>query len=365
MKKIGIVLLLLWLVTGCSDQKKPVEPKKTENTSEVTKYSEQFFDTFDTMITFTAYTETREEYDRYSALMKEEFYRLHRLYDMYHLYDGVNNLRVLNESAGGEPVSVDTDLLNLLIFSKEWYGKSEGKLNVALGAALELWHDAREAGLADPEKAALPSVDALKEAANHAKIEDVIIDKETSTVRLVDPEMKLDLGAVAKGYATEIVAKKLAAAGMDSGIINAGGNIRTIGEPVDGLRDKWSLGIENPGLDNGEPLVETVFFKEGSLVTSGDYQRVYTVDGTRYHHLIDPDTLMPANFFRSVTIWAADSGLADALSTTLFLMSYEEGRALVDRTEGVEVLWVFPDGEIRATEGMEAMRKSRGATPKD
>ena len=90
-------------------------------------------------------------------------------------------------------------------------------------------------------------------------------------------------------------------------------------------------------------------------MTSGSYERYYTVDGVRYHHIIDRDTLYPAAYFSSLTVITRDSALADTLSTALFCMSYEEGLALVSGMDGVDILWIFPDGEIKYTPGLEGL----------
>ena len=135
--------------------------------------------------------------------------------------------------------------------------------------------------------------------------------------------------------------------------------------PADG-RAKWGVGIQDPdgavlGLSD---IVETLFLTNASVVTSGDYQRYYVVDGQRYHHLIDPDTLMPDTDFRSVSIITEDSGYADLLSTAAFLMPYDESRAFIESLDGVEALWVFPDGRIEMTDGAKLVAKSCGATNK-
>ena len=111
-------------------------------------------------------------------------------------------------------------------------------------------------------------------------------------------------------------------------------------------------------------IVETLFLTNASVVTSGDYQRFYIVDGQRYHHLIDPDTLMPDTEFRSVSIITKDSGYADLLSTAAFLMPYDESRAFIESLDDVEALWVFPDGRIEMTDGAKLAAKSCGATNK-
>ena len=100
-------------------------------------------------------------------------------------------------------------------------------------------------------------------------------------------------------------------------------------------------------------LPDTVYCAQGSVVTSGDYQRAYTVDGVSYHHIIDPETLFPAGYWRSVTILCPDSGLADALSTALFVLSLEEGLELLEKCDA-EAMWVDAAGEISYSPGFEA-----------
>ena len=136
--------------------------------------------------------------------------------------------------------------------------------------------------------------------------------------------------------------------------LNAGGNIITIGLKPNG--SKWVTGITNPDRTAESSLACRVEIGETALVTSGDYERYFVCDGVRYHHIIDPETLMPANYFASVSIFTADSGLADALSTALFCMSYEEGLALIERIGGVEVLWIYKDGTLKKTDGVHLVK---------
>ena len=251
--------------------------------------------------------------------------------------------------------------MTLLAWIRDLQPSLEGRVNVAMGAVLRLWHDAREAGVALPDEAA------LREAAEHVDMSQVILDEQAGTVYFADPELSLDLGAVAKGYTAERVAQWMLDSDMPSFIISAGGNVRCGQKPLDG-RARWGVSIQDPGPADGLPgtgYMDVLYLTNLSVVTSGDYQRYYTVDGVRYHHLIDPDTLYPGRHMRAVTIVTQDSGLADALSTAVFLMPYEQGRAFVEALDGVEAYWVLLDGSVQCTDGLRAMLASQGASSRD
>ena len=163
-------------------------------------------------------------------------------------------------------------------------------------------------------------------------------------------------GTHGKTTTTSIASHIFLAANLDptisvGGILEAiGGNIRIIGTKPDG--SGWNTGIRDPQDPDGSFAV-SLDLSDTACVTSGTYERYYMVDGEKYHHIIDKDTLYPADYFESLTVVTKDSGLADALSTALFCMSYEDGLALAEKL-GVDVLWIFPDGGIRYTSGLEA-----------
>lgn len=320
-----------------------------------TRYTTQFFDTFDTIIQITGYTKTQEEFEGYAQFVHERFAHLSKLYDRFYEYTGVNNVRTINQNAGIAPVEVEPELLEMLAFAKDQCQRSGGRVNIAMGPALELWHSYREryAGMALPADApdAYPAMEALEEADQLSQLDKVIIDKDAGTVFLEEPGMALDVGAVAKGYAAQLVADEIYEAGFRSFLISAGGNIVTKDPPADGSRESWSIGIQDPFADltkADNPPLEVVSLSNQCVVTSGDYRQFYTVGGEYIHHIIDPATLMPANRYRSLTVIGEDSGLGDFLSTCLFVMDYEEGKALAEEL-GVRVLWVFPDGEVATT----------------
>ena len=180
----------------------------------------------------------------------------------------------------------------------------------------------------------------------------MIIDEANNTVTLTDPQMKLDVGAIAKGYATERVAKYFEEKGITGYVLNVGGNIRTIGSKADGT--EWTVGIENP---NSDDYLAYLKLNGQSVVTSGSYQRFYYVDGKPYHHIIHPDTLLPATGYLSVSVICYDSGLGDALSTALFCLSQSEGLDLIESLDRVEAMWVDENGKKVFSSGWNQYQK--------
>ena len=349
--KRSIAILLCAVVLACS-----LTACKTQGTSDPSgdpkPQAKSYYEYFDTVTVIFSYCNdspaTFEDNCAAVAALLEEY---HRLFDIYYEYAGINNLKTVNQSAAVAPVKVDAKLIELLLYAKEIHTRTGGMTNAALGSVLTLWHAAREHGIDHPESAALPNTDALAEAAKHTDIGQLVINVEDSTVFFADPAMRLDVGAIAKGYVAEKAAQLLISRGVTSYVLNLGGNLRAIGTKPSG--NGWITGITNPDKTSDEDFVCKVVLKDTSLVTSGNYERFYTVNGKRYHHIIDPNTSMPAEHFSSVSVFTPDSGLADALSTALFCMTYEEGLALVGQLGNVEVIWVDLSGNLYKTDGIE------------
>ncbi len=322
------------------------------STVKKTQYKATSFAFFDTVSYIYGYEAEEQEFADMNREIQALLGEYHRLFDIYNEYDGIVNLCSLNKLVGGEhqKLKVDRKIIDMLLYAKEMYALTDGKMNIAMGSVLSIWHDYRTAGIDEPWNAKLPPMDALLEAAKHTDINNIIIDEENSTVWLSDPQMKLDVGAFAKGYAVEMVARMIEEKGKTSYTLNIGGNIRTIGTKGNG--DKWKTGIENPN-DTSE-YIEIIGLAGEAIVTSGSYQRYYYVDGKTYHHIIDPETLMPAEKgFLSVSVICKDSGMGDGLSTALFCMSLEEGMAFVNSLDGVEAMWVTEDEVKYYSEGFD------------
>ena len=331
-----VLLILLLLLPGCA---------AGEHTPEAKQYTATFLTLFDTLTTIKGPAENEEAFSAMAQQIYNDLEACHQLFDIYNSYDGIHNLKTVNDMAGKEGVVVDQKIIDLLLDCKQYYALTGGKVNVAMGSVLRLWHEARNDSLNRPDKAYLPDMAALQEAAKHCEIDAVVIDEAASTVYITDPAVSLDVGAIAKGWAAEYAARKA----PEGFMLSVGGNVRATGPKfTDGT--PWVVGVTDPRDANAH--LHTLYLTQGSLVTSGDYQRVYYVEENAYHHIIDPETLYPSEYWSSVTIVADDSGLADALSTALFLMPQEEGQELLDLL-GAEALWVDRDGNLFYSPGFQ------------
>lgn len=324
MKKIVCVFLcIMLLAVCCSCSGIPLNNRR---------FSRSFTDLFDTVSTVTAYDSSQAEFDRHYALLHDRLEEYDKLYDIYNSYDGIVNLKTLNEKAKHAPVEVDEKIIDLLEYCKYVYELSEGRTNVCLGSVLSIWHNCRE-------KKALPNDKMLRDASKHTDMNDLVIDKDKRTVYFSDPLLKLDVGAVAKGYAAREVSAFAKNTLWSAAMLNIGGNVCTFGYKNNDKKTLWNIEIENPNRNesNGIAIVKIT---DLSVVTSGDYQRYFVVDKKKYCHIINPKTLYPSEYISGVSVICKDSALGDALSTTLFNMPVDEGLKLVENMDGVEAVWV-------------------------
>lgn len=337
MRRLLAAVLACLLLSGCAGS----------GAAEKQQYTATFLTLFDTITTIMGRADSQEEFEKTAQSLHDELLQYHQLFDIYNDYEGLNNLKTVNDNAGGDPVRVDGRIIALLKDCKSYYVLTGGRVNVAMGSVLHLWHEARSDGLDDPANAYLPERSALEEARAHTALEAVVIDEINSTVCITDPAVRLDVGAIAKGWSVQRVCEN-APTGL---LVSVGGNVCATG-PKDETGTPWVVGVQNP--DGGDNYLHTLYLSKGSMVTSGDYQRAFLVDGKIYHHIIDPDTLYPSAYWRSVTVVCDDSGLADALSTALFLLPLEEGMALAEKA-GAEAMWVDAAGENHYSKGFEAL----------
>ena len=314
-------------------------------------FSRDFLDLFDTASSVTAVDSSQQDFNSHYETVYNELKTYSELFDIYNSYGNLVNLKYINEHAADAPVKVDEKIIELLLWGKEAYEISGGRVNIAMGAVLSVWHDAREYGINNPDSAYLPDMDVLTQKAEHTDINNLVIDEKNSTVYFADSEMSIDIGAIAKGYICDKICEFISQNGIwQSAVINLGGNVKTLGYKNADGHTPFNIGIENP---NGGYIAVVNASGGQSVVTSGDYQRYYTVNGTRYCHIISPETLMPAQGVKSVSIVSADSALGDVLSTTLFQMSPQAALEYLKDFDGCEAVIMDSDGNVYRSAGFE------------
>ena len=287
----------------------------------------------DTVVTLTLYGAREADLDA-------AFSEIRRLSGLLDAYDPFSDLGWLQAAAGQKPVAVSSDTMELLVFAKEMYEKTSGHLDVTVGPLIDLW-DIRSGGH-------YPTAEELAAALGLLGMDDLVLDEEKGTAYLARSGMRVDLGALAKGYIADKVKALLLERGVQSGIIDLGRNLLLIGEKPGGTA--FSLGIQSPD-DRGD-MLRVLALRDRSLVTSGTYERYFDRDGQRYHHVLDPFTGFPADTGLSAVTILSDSSLwGDALSTACLLLGVDAGLSLIDAISEAEALFVRTDGSIVTSAG--------------
>jgi len=263
------------------------------------------------------------------------------IYNKYQMLTDTYNTKsdiyyINNNDSTDDELTIDSDLYNMLDLALSWYKKSNGKFNINMGSVIAIWKKYRDAGTGIPS---------MEELTNSGSIDiNNVVLLGNNKIKNTKPD--IDLGGISKGYTTGKAADYLKANGINNFIINAGGNV-VVGKNA--TKDYYSIGIENP--EDTSDIYQVVKGNNIAVVTSGGYERFYEYNGVRYHHIIDPDTLFPANNMLSVTIVASDSGLADILSTTLFLMQPKDAIDLVNSLDDVEAIIYVDANTILKSDG--------------
>lgn len=324
-KTLLSTILVCALLTGCSTNE-----VSTTSTVQDSYSNTSLTEVFDTVYSFKEYTQDTDLAKAHFKASESELQKYTQLFDIYNDYEGINNLKTINDNAGKKEVKVDQSIIDMLKLAKEFYELSDGEFDITIGSLLKVWHEYREEGISlneEGKKGKVPSKEELEEAAQYKGWQHIHIDEENNIVYIDDKNVSLDVGGIAKGYATECTAQTMISSSMEVGILNVGRNIRLIG-----TKDTpWNVGISDPLGEYPNGLVILSLDSAESVVTSGDYERYYEAeDGNRYPHIVDPSTMYPARYYRSVTIVTEDSGIADCLSTALFTMTIEEGKQLLE-----------------------------------
>ncbi len=318
MKKVFVFILILIGLTGCD--KNNIQ-------------SHNFF-YMDTYINVKIYD--NKNADEIFKEIDNIYKKYHELSDRYNGYDGIDNVYFINNNnLEIKEVKLDLELCNIIKLGLSYKEKTNNLFDINMAKVIDVWKHYRELG------EGIPTKEELNLALNNTNPIEFINE---CTINNNNPS--LDLGAIAKGYATEKVGEYLRNQGIHKFLINAGGNVM-VGDHYDDAT--YKIGLETP--DANKNIYKTIKGNNISVVTSGGYERFYEYKGVKYHHIINPQTLMPESKYKSVTVITEDSGIADILSTSLFLLSIDEGKELI-KDMNVEIVWYIDENNIVTTEGI-------------
>lgn len=249
----------------------------------------------------------------------------------------------INAAAGMHPVNTDRETITVLSAALDFAERSNGLFDPTIGPLVKLWD-------IGGENEAVPTPEAIEKARSAINWRNVTIDRETETVFLEKEGMRLDLGAIAKGYAADELAGIINSWHITSAMIDLGGNILAIGSKTP--ENPWHIGIRNPEVSGGNP-VASLYVRNKAMVTSGINERFFMENGIRYHHILDPLSGYPSNTdILSVSILSQNSMEADALSTTLFLMGTEKALAFIETIPGADAIIIDKARRIHTSTGL-------------
>ncbi|MDW7683322.1 MAG: FAD:protein FMN transferase [Bacillota bacterium] len=294
----------------------------------------------DTIVKAEIFTDDKQQAGDALTAVFSEVAALESVLDRH--VDGSDVSRI-NQAAGETPVAVSDVTLSVVRLALEIGRLTEGAFDITIAPLIELWGF----GTGD---VAVPTEEQRLEALELVDYTRVQLEGE-NRIFLPDPEMQLDLGGIAKGFIVDRAVEFLLDAGVTSANFNAGGDIRVIGDKPDG--SAWRIGITHPRPRDSRDLIAIVEIRDKAIVTSGDYERYFLADGIRYHHILDPETGLPAQGLTSVTIVADDAHTADALSTAVFVMGTAQGMELIESLPEVEAILITEDETLHISTGLQ------------
>lgn len=332
MKKIKIsyvIILLLasflvWIVIAYNKRKNIIQ-----------EFNRDLF-YMDTYINVKIYTTDSVKANKTLTLVDNIYKEYHQLTDRYNAYTNVNNVYFINNnSIKDEKIKIDSKLYELIKQGIIANSKTDGLININMGDVIDVWKKYRDA------KIGIPTLIELKNT--NIDIDQI---KLLDNNNILNNHPNIDLGAIAKGYVTQIVANYIKEQGFDKFLINAGGNV-IVGNHYN--KEVFRIGIEEPNSNGG--IYQIIKGNNMVVTTSGSYERFYEYNGITYHHIIDPKSLFPTNYMKSVTVITKDGLLGDTLSTALFLMPIMEGKKFLKNFADVEAIWYTLDNQVIKTDG--------------
>lgn len=324
--------LILFVIVGCSSNQE-TEPELLETPSEAREFM------MGTYIVLRVYDEGKEE------ALEKAVTRIEELDEKLSSNDKGSEIDAINEAAGDHAVEVSDDVFPLIKAAEEYSAITNSGFDYTIGPITNLWRigfdDAR---VPEPEE-----IESVLPIVNYEKAE---LDSDKQTVFLTEKDMRIDLGAIAKGYIADEVIKVLVENGVTTGIVDLGGNVVIMGDSPTRDTGGFNVGVQNPDTTRGE-IVGSINLKDKSIVTSGIYERYIEENGEFYHHLMSPDTGYPfENDLAGVTIITDKSIDGDALSTVVYAFGLQGGLDYVNSNEGVEAIFVTHDKEVYTSDGI-------------
>ena len=294
----------------------------------------------DTYINVKIYTNDKKIANEALDKIDQLYNDYDKLADRFKTHEGIINIKDINNYDMNQEIKIDNRLYELLEYSKLQFLKTNGLFNIALGNVIDVWEEYRKGNKKGiPTKEELLNKGSINIEDLHLLGNDIIIKKGN---------ISLDLGAIAKGYVTELAGDYLDSIGLEKYIITAGTSSVKVGKHY--ANDKYKIGLTDPLNTNN--LYMKIKGNNISVTTSGSYERYYEYEGVKYHHIIDPNTLFPSDYALSVTVITDDAALGEILSTTLFLMPTSEGLEYISKFNNVEAIWYEKDGNIVMSHGM-------------
>ena len=328
MKKILILILTAIFLTGCTPQKNQSSDYPISDTRFI----------LDTISSISIYSYDGD---------KDPKEIINDTFDLCEYYENLfsrtregSDIYKIN-AANGAPVEVDNATIEIINKAIEYSELTNGEFDITVGPISSLWNFT-------DDKNIVPASDIIEEAITHISYKNIIIDGNSVTLK--DPKAALELGAIAKGYIADRCADFLKKENVKSAIINLGGNILTVGGKTD--TEPFSIGVQKP-FDERNKTDGIIKVRDKSVVTSGIYERYFKVDDTIYHHILDPKTGYPIdNSLEAVTIISDKSMDGDVLSTSCFLLGLDKGLELIEKTDGVEAIFITKDGKLHYSSGI-------------
>jgi len=255
------------------------------------------------------------------------FKEIERIEALFNRYDEESEVSKINRLAGIKPLTISPEVFELIEKSLYYSRLSDGNFDITVAPVIDIWVLSRQNN-------SVPEDKDIKSTLKHVGYENIVLDKDNLSIHFLDKDLKIDLGAIAKGYAVDKARETLSSYNIEDALVNIGGNIFAMGKPLD--KESWQIGIRHPR--SKKDIIRTLKLNNRAVSTSGDYERFFMLDGKRFSHIIDPHNGRPSEGVMSVTIVCDSAKKADFLSTAVFVMGQKDGVEFIKSLKNTEAL---------------------------